>query len=89
MLETKVDLGKDVHLLLHSANACNSQTWAKAKPGAENTISVSHMGGRDLSGWIINLPRCVSRKLYQKLRREAIIGALMRNVGIPGLHLTH
>lgn len=36
------------HLLFIYQNVCNRWRWAMLKPGAENSIQVSHMGGRDL-----------------------------------------
>lgn len=40
------------HPLLHSPNACNSQGWARSKPGTQNSIQVSHVGGRDSTTWV-------------------------------------
>lgn len=35
------------HLLAYSSNAYNSQDLARSKPGAQNSICVAHMGGKD------------------------------------------
>lgn len=35
------------HLLTHLPCVCNSWRWAKQKPGAWNSVNISHMGGRD------------------------------------------
>lgn len=76
--------GKEIlHLLVHSRNAYDSQSWAKLKSGGWNSIWVFRLGDRCSSTWavICHLPGCVSRKLNQKWRvAETWTGAPM---GVP------
>lgn len=59
---------RETSILVHSPNGPNSQVWARSKLGARNFSPVSHMHGRGPSPWVtFCLPRCISRKLDQKL----------------------
>lgn len=53
------------HALVHSPNACHSQAWARPKPGAKNSILVSHVGGGGPSTWDI-FHCCPNKKPDQK-----------------------
>lgn len=57
-----------------SLNACNSQGWARLKPGGRKSFRVMHIGGSDSSTcrfWVY-----VSRRLDWKQRIQDLIKAL-------------
>lgn len=60
--------GDIFHPLIHSPSHYNSQGWARPKPGARNSVLVSHMTGRASSAWAITwcFPRCTNRKTDRK-----------------------
>lgn len=41
------------HPLVHLSVVCNRQVWAKQEPGAQDSIQVSYMDGRDPTTWAI------------------------------------
>lgn len=68
------------HCLVYSPDAHNIQGWAR------NSITICHMGGRDLSTWaLICLPPRlhISRKLDRKQWQDSIPGTLKWGVVVP------
>lgn len=60
---------REIYPLVHSWNAHNIQGWARSKPGAYNSIKVSHFGSRAWSmllSIIHCLPECISFMLVWK-----------------------
>lgn len=57
-------------LLVHSPNMCKSWGWARLKPGAQKSIWIFYVGGRDSNTWAIfhDIPKYICRKLPQKQR---------------------
>lgn len=81
---------KIFHPLIHSPNRHIKQGWVKPKPGAQNSIHVSHADGRGPSTSVFHyFPRRFSRECIRSGAARAQTSPLIQDSGAASDGLIH